>query len=84
MPGRHSAALQYPQPSNVAIFIFIYFMCMMFCLSEYMCTPCILAAGGGQKRASDLLELELQMVVSHHFNPGNETPVLWKSSSKCS
>lgn len=33
-----------------------------------------------QKRASDSLELELQMIVSCHVGAGNQTLVLWKSS----
>jgi len=33
----------------------------------------------GHKRALDTLELELQMVVSHHVGAGNETQVLCKS-----
>jgi hypothetical protein len=36
-----------------------------------------------QKRESDCLELELQMVVSHHVDAGNQTQVLCKSN-KCS
>ena len=31
-----------------------------------MCTMCMPGAFGGQKRALDPLELELQMAVSHH------------------
>jgi hypothetical protein len=36
-------------------------------------------AHGGQNRASDLLELELQTVVRHHTGAGNRTQVLCKS-----
>jgi hypothetical protein len=32
-----------------------------------------------QEEASHLLELELQMAVSHHGGDGNETWVIWKS-----
>lgn len=35
----------------------------------------------GQKRASDLWELELEMVVSQHVNPGDQTPVLGRVAS---
>lgn len=40
----------------------------------------MLAVHGGQKSASDLLELELQMVVSCHVGAGNQTWVPQKSS----
>lgn len=36
--------------------------------------------GGAQKRASDPLELELQMFASHHTGAEKETWVFWKSS----
>ena len=35
-------------------------------------------AFGGQKRVLDPLELELQMVVSHHVGARNQTQVLCK------
>ena len=38
---------------------------------------------GGQKRVSDPLKLELQVVVSHLVGAGNQTQVLYKSN-KCS
>ena len=38
---------------------------------------------GGQKAASDPLELELQMIVSSHAGAETRTWVLWKSS-QCS
>ena len=37
-----------------------------------MCTMCVSVAGRGQKRVSDPLELELQMVVSHHVGAENK------------
>ena len=37
----------------------------MFCLHVCLCITCMPGAHRGQKRASDSLELELQMVVSH-------------------
>ena len=36
-----------------------------------MCAPCVLGAHGGQRRASDPLELELQMVLGCHVGAGN-------------
>ena len=38
-----------------------------------------MCAQGGQKRALDLLELELQMVVSYHVGAGPDL-VFWKSN----
>jgi hypothetical protein len=37
-------------------------------------------AQGSQDEMSDLLELELQMVLSCNVGAGNQTQVLWKSS----
>jgi hypothetical protein len=34
----------------------------------------------GQKKASDPLGLELDIVVNRDVDAGNQTPVLWKSS----
>ncbi|KAM7327497.1 hypothetical protein ACRRTK_013864 [Alexandromys fortis] len=49
--------------------------CLLLCLSKsYMPRAC-----GRQKRASDSLELELEMAVSH-VGAGNHSQVLWKSS----
>jgi hypothetical protein len=50
------------------------FACMLVC-GPHVCSTC-----GDQKRGSDLLELELQMVVSCHVVAGNTTQVLWKGS----
>ena len=38
----------------------------MFCLYVCLCTLCVPDACGGQKKVSDLLDLELQMIVSCH------------------
>jgi hypothetical protein len=47
-----------------------------------VCT-CVYGACRGHKRASDLLKLEAQVVVSHHVGSGNQTWVLCKSN-QCS
>ena len=39
-----------------------------------LCGPC-----QGQKRVFGSLELELQMVMSHHVDAGNQIKVFWKS-----
>lgn len=59
---------------------FLSFFCIwafssMFCLCNPW-EPCNL----GQKRMSDPLELELQMVMSHYLGAGNWASVLWKST----
>lgn len=36
----------------------------------FACTMCVPGAGGGQKRVLDPLELELQVVGSHHVGVG--------------
>lgn len=59
------------------LFTFIFYVCFP-CL--YACAPHACNASTGQKRASDLPELELQVVMSCQVNPGNWIRVLWKSS----
>ena len=48
------------------------FYVWMFCL----CSTCMPGSLGGQKTASDLLELELKRIVSHKVDAGNRTCVL--------
>lgn len=51
-------------------------------LSVYLSTMCVSGVCGGQKkaRASESLEVELHMVVSHCMSAGNQTCVLYKSN----
>jgi len=44
-----------------------------------MSVPVSSYAPGGQKRASDTLELELQVIVSHHMSDKNQIQVLCKN-----
>ena len=48
-----------------------YFMCMAVLSALYVCEPCMSGACEDQKRALDPLELELQIVVSHHVDAGH-------------
>ena len=48
-----------------------------------LCAPHLCSTRRGQKRTSEPLELELQMVVTHPVGAGKQTQVLQKSS-KCS
>lgn len=45
----------------------------MFSLNVYTCTTCVAGAIGSQKRALDVLTLELQRVVSIFVDAGNRT-----------
>ena len=57
-------------------------VCTMCCFNTYV-HHVLPATCGGQKKALDPLELQLQMVVSLHVGSGNLTQVLWKNS-QCS
>lgn len=43
-----------------------------------LCITCAHGAHGGQKRAQDPLELQLQRLESHHVHARNQFLVLWK------
>ena len=59
--------------------VFIIFMGMCVCFYEIMRTKCVQKPMEA-KRALDLLELELAMVVSYCIGGGNSTQVLCKRS----
>ena len=59
------------------LFLFYLFLWMSECMCMYQKHA---GARGAQQRASDTLELELQVVVSHHVGIGNATWAPWKSS----
>lgn len=44
----------------------------------YVCVLCECSAYGSQKRASDTLEIELQMVMRYFVGTRNQIYVLWK------
>lgn len=46
----------------------------------HVCGICMSGASRGQKRASDILDLELGMYVNHCEGPETQTRVLSKSS----
>jgi hypothetical protein len=50
----------------------------------YVCTLCACSAHKGQKRASDHLKLEMQMVVRHHVGTSHRTQVQWVSTGDLS
>lgn len=83
--GRQLDTLSYPA-SPISSFLlhflkvilrFIVFMCMRV-LSACMSVYHVPGALGGQKRESDPLTLESQMVVNRHVSAGNQTRVLLK------
>ena len=53
--------------------LFLFFWVWDFCLWARMCTMSVPGTQESQKRASDPLELELQMILSHHASSGNWT-----------
>lgn len=59
-------------------FIYFYFLCMCVLLAQMSVHPCIITHEG-QTRASDSLELELQMVESHRVGAGNQSWDLWEN-----
>jgi hypothetical protein len=56
-------------------FTYFYFMCMNVCQHVCVCITWMANAYGGQKRALDPLELELETVVSCHVYARNRTQV---------
>lgn len=60
----------------ISIFKFYFMFYVHICL-------CTAYSYGGQKRATNHLELELEMIVSHGVASENQTSVLWRSS-QCS
>lgn len=46
-------------------------MCV-FCLHVYLCNICVPGTHKGQQKASDLLELELQTIMSHYVGAGSQ------------
>ena len=54
-------------------------MCTNVLLYTCMCTMCVPGALGGWKKASDPLELELQVIVSCYGGEWNQTQALCKS-----
>jgi hypothetical protein len=64
-------------------FNFMCMFCLYTCMCLCMCTVCVPATFRGQKRAPDVLQLELWMVVGCQGGAKNQTRILWKSN-KCS
>lgn len=51
-----------------------------FYLYAYLSVESMPGAHGAQKRASDTLDLEFEVIISHHLGAGNRTLDLLKSS----
>lgn len=52
--------------SNILFIYFIFIGILPTCMSVHVCMP---GVDWGQKRSSDVLELELKMIVSWHIDP---------------
>lgn len=55
------------------MFYFYVYMCFAY-MYVYMCITCVPDACGNQKKITDSLELELQVVMSCHVDAGNWEP----------
>lgn len=63
-----------------ALIFYYYFMWWSVHLHVYMYTTCVPGTCRRQKRTSDPLETELEVVVSCRVNAGNQTWGLWRSN----
>lgn len=74
----HLHALKY---FNITLLLLksLYICLLMFCV--HVCV-CIAWCSWGPQGVSDLLELEVSVVLSHHVDAWNQTRVFWKSN-KC-
>lgn len=68
------------------LFIFVKKQNIILCVAGYFACMCVCAhiAQRGQKRAMDLWEWQLEMVVRHHVGAKNWTWILWKAVSALS
>ena len=64
------------------IYVYGCFACTYIC-APHVCLEPRKARRGIQQRTQGLLQLELQMVVSHHVDARNRTRIFYKSS-QCS
>jgi hypothetical protein len=56
----------------VRMYVCMYMYVFVFCLHAFLCTTCASGDHGCQEKSLGLLELELQMVVSHYATSGNQ------------
>lgn len=56
---------------NIFLHEHVQYMYMNIFLHEYLYSACMPGAGKSQNRATDLLKLELQMVMNHHMSAGS-------------
>ena len=54
--------------------LFVRFLNFLFYAYRCFCAQCTCSVHGGQKMASDPLELELKMVAHYHMDVGNLNP----------
>lgn len=73
-PWGHSQQPRYLLQVSSALLYSLYFLRSILCVSyryAYLCSTCLSGALEGQKKLMDLLELELQMIVSCYVGAGN-------------
>ena len=78
LPSTSRSLRDFPFSASLTIIINYYYICMSvlsMCIS--ICVPCV---HGEQKRAPDLLAMELNRAVSSHVGAGNQTYIIRKSS----
>lgn len=63
--------------------VLLFYLWGVSCLPVYLCAPYLSDGLTGQKRASDPLKLESQIIVNHRVVVGYHTQVLW-TNSQCS
>lgn len=66
--GRSIQDLFYKRVTKIFIYIYVIYMGV---LPAYVITLHVCSAHGGQKRALNPLDRELQVVVTHHVGDGN-------------
>lgn len=69
-----------PQHFKESVFKMFIFCVWVFARIKCLYTVYVTGARGGQKKTSDLLELKLQIVKSHHVGAEEQSHVFWKSS----
>lgn len=66
-------------PAYILFLKKIFILSVKECCCMHACAPHTCSAHDGQKRETDTLEVELQTVVTHYMDSGNQTQVLCKS-----
>lgn len=82
-PGRAYQVREYGVVNiGALLYVFVLFFVYEYFTWTYICalTVCVLDAHWGQKTVSNSLELEMQVVVSHHTGSGDFSLVFQKNN----